>query len=238
MFNFIKTKSRPGKTLGLTFLGIYIGKCSYSYTFVPCDQKPNPNSQPMNRHKTFVINGKQLENDHPIKLAHDVEISNYATETCIQINNAQIFVNVNNADGNTCFEINICEKNTDKDTNKNQLPIPDEELAHFIDFFNNIQTTDYDYFIFLLKNYPAWLKYVKNQSTEICELAIDEDFNTLQYVKNQTVKLSKRAIDKDPRAFAHVKDKTDELHKYTIEKIFKHVSVGTGTVNRYCETVL
>jgi len=91
------------------------------------------------------------------------------------------------------------------------------------------------------KNYIA-LKFVKNQTDELCRYAIKlSDGNALKYVTNQTDELCRYAIQlSDGKALKYVTNQTDELCKYAIDNsvcgmqyIFEFVRNQTDELCRY-----
>ncbi len=62
-----------------------------------------------------------------------------------------------------------------------------------------------------IEKFPYYLSEVKNQTDELCLIAVKSDPNTLQHVKNQTDKLCLIAIKFDPNTLRFVKNQTDEL---------------------------
>ena len=59
-----------------------------------------------------------------------------------------------------------------------------------------------------IKSCGICLKYVKNQTDEICKLAVRQDGTALQYVKEQTNEICELAIKQDPFALIYVKNPT------------------------------
>ena len=62
------------------------------------------------------------------------------------------------------------------------------------------------------------LVFVRNQSDEICKLAVKHDYRALQYVINQTEDICKTAISNHAYALEFVKDKTDDICKLALSK--------------------
>jgi hypothetical protein len=62
------------------------------------------------------------------------------------------------------------------------------------------------------------LKYVKNQTEEICMFAVKKHWKALQYVRNQTEKICMFAIDQDWRALNLCRIRTIELCARAIKK--------------------
>jgi hypothetical protein len=68
-----------------------------------------------------------------------------------------------------------------------------------------------DFCSLIIKDYGLALKYVKNQTPEICLAAVKNSGHALQYVKNQTPEICLAAIKKTRFAIKYVKNKTPEI---------------------------
>lgn len=73
---------------------------------------------------------------------------------------------------------------------------------------------DSNYVLNLIKKNPMSLKYIDEQTKEICDLAISLDPFSIQFIKNQTKELCELAISKDLRTIAHIKNKTREIYEF------------------------
>ena len=62
------------------------------------------------------------------------------------------------------------------------------------------------------------LVFVRNQSDEICKLAVKHDYRALEYVINQTDEICKLAVSNHAYALEFVKDQTDEICKMALSK--------------------
>ena len=69
----------------------------------------------------------------------------------------------------------------------------------------------HDLWVRILKLNGMELQFVKNQTTELCEMAINQDWRALQYVIDQTEKLCLLAIWQNGYAIKHVKHQTKTL---------------------------
>ena len=72
------------------------------------------------------------------------------------------------------------------------------------------------------------LKYVENQTEEICKMAVKQNGFALEFVENQTEEICKMAVKQNGYALQYVKEKyqTEEIWKIAIEKnefALKHV---------------
>jgi hypothetical protein len=56
------------------------------------------------------------------------------------------------------------------------------------------------------------LRYVRNQTEEICKLAVQDDGEALQYVHNQTEEICKLAVQQNGDALKYVSD--DFIHLF------------------------
>ena len=62
------------------------------------------------------------------------------------------------------------------------------------------------------------IRYVKNQTEELCQLAICRHGLTLEYIKNQTEELCKLAVSQDGRALQYVQNQTEEICKLAVSQ--------------------
>ena len=65
----------------------------------------------------------------------------------------------------------------------------------------------------LMKVRQDWyaLRYVKEQTEEICLAAVNQNWNAIKYVKEQTEKICLAAVDQSWDALQYVKEKTEEI---------------------------
>ncbi|MEG1801754.1 MAG: DUF4116 domain-containing protein, partial [Oscillospiraceae bacterium] len=63
----------------------------------------------------------------------------------------------------------------------------------------------------VVQNYVWALEYVKEQTPEICMAAVQNNWGTLQYVKEQTPELCMAAVQQDGRALDCVNNKTFDI---------------------------
>jgi len=62
------------------------------------------------------------------------------------------------------------------------------------------------------------LKYVKNQTDEICKFAIEQHYYVLAHIKNQTDEICKLVVRRDGFMLKHVKNQTDEICKLAVRQ--------------------
>ena len=62
-----------------------------------------------------------------------------------------------------------------------------------------------------VKQDPYAVKYVEDQTPEICLEAVKQDGDALQYVKDQTPEICLAAVQQDGRALGYVKNQTPEI---------------------------
>ena len=58
-----------------------------------------------------------------------------------------------------------------------------------------------------VKQNPYYLRCVKEQTLEMCLVAVQKDWRALQFVKNQTPEICMEAVRQDWRAFEYVENK-------------------------------
>ncbi len=70
----------------------------------------------------------------------------------------------------------------------------------------------------IISEYPYELKYIKNQTDEICKIAVKQEGYTLVYVKNQIDEICKIAVKQYGRALEYVKNQTDEICQLAVKE--------------------
>ena len=65
---------------------------------------------------------------------------------------------------------------------------------------------------------PSNIRYIKNQTEELCKLAVSQDGFALQYVQNQTEEICKLAVSQNGIAVIYVKNQTEELCKLAVSQ--------------------
>jgi len=92
-----------------------------------------------------------------------------------------------------------------------------------------------DFWINILhKDYKA-LEYVKNQTDELCTLAIMQNGSAIQFVKNQTKELCELAINKDGTSLQYVRDQTDELCRSVVQKEGFRIQYVKNPTDELCD---
>ncbi len=96
----------------------------------------------------------------------------------------------------------------------------DENVFKFIkkiklinDFYNNQSNIEE-----VLKDCPDMIFFVKEQTEELCKIAVSNYGLSLQYVKNQTNDICKLAILNNVYSFNYIQNKTYDLCKYAIQQ--------------------
>jgi hypothetical protein len=91
-------------------------------------------------------------------------------------------------------------------------------ITKIIDF-NSI---DEEFWINIIPNNGLVLQYVKNQTAEICKLAVQQNGTALRYVKKQTasslLEICKLAVQQDGMALKYVKEQTPEICKLAVQQ--------------------
>ena len=86
-----------------------------------------------------------------------------------------------------------------------------KEIINFIDLGD-------DFWINIVKKNGLMIKYIKDQTEEICKLAVQEDANALPYVKKQTEEICKLAVQRNGEALKYVKEQTEEICILAVKK--------------------
>ncbi len=96
------------------------------------------------------------------------------------------------------------------------------------DFYNNQSNIEE-----VLKECPKMLFFVKEQTEELCKIAVSKSGLSLQYVKNQTYDICKLAVYNNAFSLMYVKNKTYDLCEYAVQKnieIFEYVDTNLQTL--------
>lgn len=75
-----------------------------------------------------------------------------------------------------------------------------------------------DFWIKLSQKDGMAFKYVKNQTDEICILAVKQNGNALEYVQNQTEEICCLSVSQNGRALADVQNQTEKICKLAIHE--------------------
>ena len=101
---------------------------------------------------------------------------------------------------------------------KSKIKVSELYLDKIIDmktFFNNCSNQEQ---LLYVKDKQFILRYIDNQTDEICELAIQQHYYALHYIKNQTSLLSKIAVQQNGLALRYVKEQTEEICKFAVQR--------------------
>ena len=82
-------------------------------------------------------------------------------------------------------------------------------------FFNNCS---YQEQLLYVKDNPLILRYIDNQTDEICKLAVQQNAYALFHVKEQTDEICKIAVQKDGYTLCYVKNQTYEICKLAVQQ--------------------
>lgn len=91
---------------------------------------------------------------------------------------------------------------------KNNLVINGVNISSINTDYNNEFTNNV---MGLLLKDGNYLEYVRNQTFNLCRIAILQNWNSLRFVRNQTHELCSIAISENPHAIQYVKDLTIQL---------------------------
>lgn len=72
--------------------------------------------------------------------------------------------------------------------------------------------------LMIIREKPTWLRFVKNQTEELCIEAIKKNITAFKYVKNQTYNTCTAVLDKSLEYFKYIKEPTLEIKKYLLSK--------------------
>jgi DNA-binding XRE family transcriptional regulator len=116
------------------------------------------------------------------------------------------------------FQINIPKKDM-RDIEIGKKILTDKEITNIEKFLNITLIFDCNFEITLDDIKYDWrlLQFVKNQTLEMCEIALSKSWQAIKYVKNQTPKLSEIAAKKNWRALEFIKRQTPEICKHAFE---------------------
>ena len=87
-------------------------------------------------------------------------------------------------------------------------------ITEIVDFEN---ISD-NFWISILSKDGYALQFVKEQTEEICKLAVQQDCNALEYVKEQTEELCKLSVQQNGNALEYVKEQTEEICKLAVQQ--------------------
>lgn len=91
----------------------------------------------------------------------------------------------------------------------------DKLIIKNITDFSNIDDDDW---ISIFKHDYGVLKHIKNQTNEMCILAVQNDGCALQYINNQSEEICILAVQNNPLALRYVKNQTDEICEQAVQK--------------------
>jgi DNA-binding XRE family transcriptional regulator len=116
------------------------------------------------------------------------------------------------------FQMNIPKKDM-RDIENGKKILNDKEINNIEKFLNITLIFDCDFEITIDDIYNDWrlLQYVKNQTLEMCEIAISKSWQAIKYVKNQTPKLCEMVAKKNWRSLEFIKKQTPEICKNAFE---------------------
>lgn len=97
----------------------------------------------------------------------------------------------------------IVEQNTDEITFTSKT---NNKFKQIFELRNKIEKNK-----LLVRQNGLNLKYIINQTDEICELAVQRNGSALEYVINQTDKICKLAVQRNGLALKYVINQTDEI---------------------------
>jgi hypothetical protein len=69
----------------------------------------------------------------------------------------------------------------------------------------------------VIKRDPAYIRFIKNQTHEICMEAVKQYGYLLRYVKNQTYEICMEAIKSNPCAIKYVLNRTPDMYTSDVE---------------------
>lgn len=90
-----------------------------------------------------------------------------------------------------------------------------------------------DFWIMIIKDDGFALQYVKEQTDEICKLAVQQHGGVLVYVKEQTEGICKLAVQRHGYALIYVKKQTDEICKLAVHQngeVLQYVKEQTNEI--------
>ncbi|MCC0726709.1 DUF4116 domain-containing protein [Clostridioides sp. ZZV14-6045] len=76
----------------------------------------------------------------------------------------------------------------------------------------------YNLYIIAVRQDGLALRYIKNQTEEICMEAVKQDGRALKYVKNQTEEICIEAVKEDGLTLIEVKEQTDKICKEALKE--------------------
>jgi phage regulator Rha-like protein len=91
----------------------------------------------------------------------------------------------------------------------------DRLIVSTITHFDNVPI---EFWIKLLKYDGFALQFIKEQTEEICKMAVQQNSNALNYVKKQTEEICKMAVQQNSNALNYVKKQTEEICKLAVQQ--------------------
>jgi DNA-binding XRE family transcriptional regulator len=137
---------------------------------------------------------------------------------------------------NFAFQINISKKDMRDIENGKKLP-NDKEINSIEKVLNITLIFDCNFEITFNDVKYDWklLQYVKNQTSEMCEIAVSKSWQAIKYVKNQTPKLCEIAAKKNWRALEFIKKQTPDICKYAFENDWHAIKFIQFQTPEICE---
>ena len=137
------------------------------------------------------------------------------------------------------FQINIPKK--DMRDIENGKKIPNDKEIHSIEKILNITLIfdcSFDITIDDIKYDWKLLQYVKNQTLEMCEVAVSKSWQAIKYVKKQTPKLCEMAAKKNWRSLEFIKKQTPDICKSAFENDWHAIQFIQFQTPEICEVAV
>jgi hypothetical protein len=87
----------------------------------------------------------------------------------------------------------------------------------FINTITHFDDVSIEFWINIIEDDGLALQFIKEQTEEICKLAVQQDGVALQYVKEQSKEICKLAVQQDGDALEYVKEQSEEICKLAVQ---------------------
>lgn len=140
---------------------------------------------------------------------------------------------------NFAFQINISKKDM-RDIENGKKILTDKQINSIEKLLNITLIFDCNFEITIDDVKYDWklLQYVKNQSPEMCEVAVSKSWQAIKFVKKQTPKLCEMAAKKNWRALEFIKKQTPEICKYAFENDWHSIQFIKFLTPEICEAAV
>ena len=85
-----------------------------------------------------------------------------------------------------------------------------ESVSEYKDYMNT------EVYVREIKAHGSNIAHIKNQTPELCEIAIKQDGNYIAHIRNQTPELCLLAVKTNPESIGFIRNQTEELCRIAV----------------------